>query len=431
MKQTTTELEKQIMEKTKECESGESELAEAREEIAHYQRVVGKYKEIARTAEVSKERIESLEEELREKIRENHHLQIKVRSMNNSMERMTEKTEKQNDKITQLQAAQITLTEENAQMKRDNAEYKESNGMLTEKLNILLKENADNTLKTEKQIESIENYHLSKYKALLSSYQTVKRRIAANQTMSRRDGGGGVMNGQNAGYSNRGWKKGHEDHNAHYSFDSNGKSVHTPTSDKVKGITYAIDLDVDEEELMENINDLNDNIKDLSTPTSSFNVRKYQHRVLEYKQTVHSLQKQLKEYQQALEQQRRMNKKLQDRSKRSHKPKNVNYDYLRNVLVKFLILSEYLTDDQIVLVPVLSSILRLSAKEKQMIDEAYNSNSYFMGAVELDYMCSLNSVVRSFIFVLVDDECCAEHIVPGECKCSSCIAEKKETKKEA
>merc|ERR550525_2306718 len=76
----------------------------------------------------------------------------------------------------------------------------------------------------------------------------------------------------------------------------------------------------------------------------------------------------------------RANKKLKTQSKRMHRPKNVNYDYLRNVLVKFLILSEYLTDDQIVLVPVLASILRLGAKERQMIDEAYNSNSYFMGA---------------------------------------------------
>merc|ERR1712228_399004 len=99
----------------------------------------------------------------------------------------------------------------------------------------------------------------------------------------------------------------------------------------------------------------------------------------EYEKVINSLQKQLAKYQQDEEENEEEGKGKKKKRVRS-RSQYVNVDYLRNVLVKFLILSEYLTDDQIVLVPVLGSILRLGAKEKQMIDEAYNSNSYFMGA---------------------------------------------------
>ena len=267
MKQTTHEMESQLVERAKEREAVDLQLEEARAEVLHYQRMVGKYKEVARTAETSAERIESLEEELREKIRENHHLQIQVRSTKSTVERMTERTETQNDKIQQLTVEHARMTAENEQFQRDIAEHAESNGLLTEKLNILLKENADNTLKTERQIESIENYHLSKYKALLSSFQTVKRRIATNQQVGAHGDTDGAGDGRQR-YSNRGWKKGHDDHHAHYDLQSDGsQGTWTGTTTdgvrEVKGMTYAIDLDVDDGEMEENINDLHDNIKDL------------------------------------------------------------------------------------------------------------------------------------------------------------------------
>ena len=101
----------------------------------------------------------------------------------------------------------------------------------------------------------------------------------------------------------------------------------------------------------------------------------------EYKNIIHSLQKQVAEYSENLQDESKKNKKMQAQNKRLSKPKNVNIDYLRNVLVKFLILSEYLSDEQVVLVPVIGSILNLTQNEKDMIDNSYYNNRYFMGTV--------------------------------------------------
>eukprot|EP01084_Bolivina_argentea_P280121 478974_1 len=131
------------------------------------------------------------------------------------------------------------------------------------------------------------------------------------------------------------------------------------------------------------INNLNNNINELSSSHSydidnnninnnNNKVKQYKNQCKEYKHIIYTLQKQLKHSQTIIESERESNKKL-------NKPKNINIDYLRNVLVKFLILSEYLTDEQIVLIPVLGSILNLTKTEKDMIDNSYNQNVYFMG----------------------------------------------------
>jgi len=321
-------------------------------------------------------------EELRDKIRENHQLQIKTRSLHQTIKKLTEKTEKYDEKITTLNKSDIAKSSKLLELNNDNISYKENNKLLNEKLNILLKENADNTLKNEKQIESIENYHLSKYKTLLKSFQMMKKRIELNSNKNIKE----HKRIHSVGYSNQGWKKYHDDHNAMYFNFSHSDSA-KPKSNK--HLTYSIDLECDQEDkIMDNINDLNENINELTT-SSSFDpenkisskqqIRKYQLQMKEYKNIIHSLQKQVAEYSENLQDESKKNKKMQAQNKRLSKPKNVNIDYLRNVLVKFLILSEYLSDEQVVLVPVIGSILNLTQNEKDMIDNSYYNNRYFMG----------------------------------------------------
>ena len=394
LKQTINGLENESSENIKEKELFENEMDEMKIEINNYQSQIGKYKEIARKAETNLDRIESLEEELRDKIRDNHQLQIKTRSLNQTIEKLTEKCDKQNEKIQQFKQTQNENITQIQQLKTDNLTYKQDNKLLNEKLNILLKENAENTLKNEKQIENIESYHLSKYKTLLKSFQIMKQRVEASNKLSNGHNNNN-NNNKNIGYSNQGWKKYHEDHNTKFNFNNNNNhnNNNKKNKNKDKHLTYSIDLEMDEDEYNDNINDLNNNINELLTPCSSFELdndnknnnnkllRKYQSQVKEYKNIIHLLQKQLKESKQSLEIEQKTIKKFQQQNKRLNKPKNINIDYLRNVLVKFLILTEYLTDEQVVLVPVLGSILNLSKTEKDMIDNAYNSNRYFMGTV--------------------------------------------------
>jgi len=70
-----------------------------------------------------------------------------------------------------------------------------------------------------------------------------------------------------------------------------------------------------------------------------------------------------------------------DKNKNKIKNKNepfLNITYLKNVLVEFLILAEHYSDEQIVLIPVLASLLKFTRKDRQKIDEAYNQNRYFL-----------------------------------------------------
>ena len=68
----------------------------------------------------------------------------------------------------------------------------------------------------------------------------------------------------------------------------------------------------------------------------------------------------------------------------------MNVDYLRNVTVKFLALSEHLSEEQVTLVPVLSTLLKFSANDKKAIDDAYNSNRFFLSTVKFQ------SKIKSF-----------------------------------
>lgn len=64
--------------------------------------------------------------------------------------------------------------------------------------------------------------------------------------------------------------------------------------------------------------------------------------------------------------------RMKKRNKRSEV--QISCDYLRNIFVKFLILSEQFTEEQIALVPVLASILKFTKRDKRRIDAAYNTN---------------------------------------------------------
>jgi len=386
LKQTINQLEKQMSEHGRERELFEAQIDDLKSQIATYDEQIAKYKDIARKAQTELDRIESLEEELRDKIRDNHQAQIKTRALNQNIEKLREKLSKQTHKIQQLEEHETERKSQLEQLQKDNESYKENNKLLNEKLNILLRENAESTLKTEHQIENIENYHLSKYKTLLKSFQSMKKRIDAQHKMKANhfNHNHSVGHASNA-YSNQGWKKYHEDHAANFNLNASNMNAAVSSSGH-KHLTYSIDLEMDEEEFMDNINDLNENISELSTPTSlraddntTKQLRKYKNQMKEYKHIISSLQTQMKDLRKSLEIERNTNKKFSEQTRRLNKPKNINIDYLRNVLVKFLILSEYLTDEQVVLVPVLGSILNLTKTEKEMIDNSYNSSRYFMG----------------------------------------------------
>lgn len=373
-------LDLELAENNKEKELFENEIDEQKLEINNYQSQIGRYKEIARKAEANLDRIESLEEELRDKIRDNHQLQIKTRSLNQTIQKITEKCDRQNLKIKQLETSSSEKLIENEKLKNDNITYKQDNKMLNEKINILIKENANHTLQNEKHIENIESYHLSKYKTLLKSFQIMKQRVDVNN--NRFNNIKQNKNKHKPSYSNQGWKKYHEDHN-YSNFNLN------ETESKQQHLTYSIDLEMDQDEVNEFNHNINQNINELLTPSSSIDgdnnsskqLKKYQSQIKEYKSIIHSLQKQLKDSKDTIQIQQKTNKKFLQQNKRLNKPKNINIDYLRNVLVKFLILSEYLTDEQVVLVPVLGSILNLTKTERDMIDDSYNSNRYFLGTV--------------------------------------------------
>eukprot|EP01083_Nonionella_stella_P024034 66487_1 len=173
----------------------------------------------------------------------------------------------------------------------------------------------------------------------------INKRIEANNRINEMDG----MNGSNhtkshslsavgrsnsVGYSNAGWKGSHDDHYQRFNFDVSKSNPH---------LTYCIDLEMDEEAYVDNVNDLNHKINELSSHTASYDsdsithsakqLRGYQKKMKEYKHMIRVLSDQLKQ--------------SKESKKRGSKHKNINIDYLRNVLVKFLILSEYLTDEQV------------------------------------------------------------------------------------
>lgn len=315
---------------------------------------------MAARAQSNEERVGSLEEELRDKIRDSHELQIAARAQRREIAEMGQRGKEQAQRILELQRTQRESERAMAQLSDEHRKGEQRRSGLQTKLNEAVRDNADSVMRTERQIASIEGYHLKKYKLLLASFERIKERMAMQRGSHRATTT--KLQSSSVGYDNSGWKRSAQGQSGH----GHGAEMEMP-----------MEMDGVSEETDERMREVAESITDLTTPATLVSVRRLQRELKESRERVMRLSRQAeqhtKEKGKGKVQQTKKEKKEKSSSRR------VNVDYLRNVLVKFLMLTECFTEEQVTLVPVVSSILRLNRKEKAMIDDAYNANSYFLG----------------------------------------------------
>ncbi|ETO17850.1 viral A-type inclusion protein, partial [Reticulomyxa filosa] len=159
------------------CNETQNKMEEWREE---HKRV----EEMKKELEKQLKKFDDMEEKLTQKIQENHQLEVQCAALEDSVARVCLFKE---ERITTSEATISKLNSSNERYKQEISEIKEElntsrkrNEMQQTKLNILMEENASNQVKTEKQIEEIENYHFGKYNSLLEAFRRLKKHCENN-----------------------------------------------------------------------------------------------------------------------------------------------------------------------------------------------------------------------------------------------------------
>lgn len=353
-----------------------------RKRISGLEDVVARLEKDKLDAELNNQKCSILEEKLKQRIIDNHNLEVNNRKLQTSLTKLEENH-------NELKSKYDESLEMITKSKAENIDIQKKYDFISDKNSVLISQNSTQTLKYEKQIESIEKYHSKRYDSLLKSFNIIKQdskkmaQMLENGTSSKAE-------------RNRIRKLKNKISEAHISYlDSH--SEREQSGAEIKGQKHKNkDGEMKSEE-------------------------QYKHEIKEYKRTVRKLQKQVKflqSNQSALNFQEttlsgsfghdnnhntnngNLSLNMNDNhnhseskssknganttitGKKGKKKKLINADYLRNVLVQFLVLSDYLSDEQVVLIPVLASILKFSTQQKKMIDDAYNGNRFFLTPVE-------------------------------------------------